>query len=454
MSGTSLSRRGFLGCAAAAPLAMAQEARRPNIVFILSDDMGWADIGANGAKDIRTPNIDKLARQGIRFTNAYSNGCLCSPTRTAFLTGRYPARFGIETALVKQNPAHLKLGIPDSEPTVAQLFKQNGYATAIFGKWHAGFEERFRPTRRGFDEFFGFLGGAIDFYSHKERSGDDDFWEGNSPIQREGYTTELFADRAVDFINRKAKQPFFLYLPFNAVHWPFQPPGKPSDVRTAKTYVDGNRQDYKLMLESMDAAIGRVLDALDKNGVANNTLVVFTNDNGGERFSDNGPYFHYKGTLWEGGIRVPAIARWPGRLKAGSVSHEPIATFDFTASFLAAAGIPLPEGKKLDGVDVLQSKPKERTLFWRFDQAQGGRRQWAVRRGKWKLIRDGSNAVPPRGATDLLFDLEADPQERHNLALRNPELVAELREVIRIWEQELPAAPNTPGGMGGRPSGG
>lgn len=424
----------------AAGLAPAQE--RPNIVFILTDDMGWGDTQPYGVKDIQTPAIARLAKEGVRLTHNYSNGPLCTPTRTAFLTGRYQQRVGLETALSKTNPAHLKAGLSPREATIASILKDSGYATAIFGKWHVGFEEQFNPVHHGFDEFFGLLGGNIDMYSHKGREGDDDLWEGTTPVKKEGYATDLIADRAVAYIERSGAKPFFLYLPFNAVHWPFQPPKRPTDVRDEKTWLDGSRQDYKLMLEGLDDAIGRVVTALDKKGIAGNTIVVFTNDNGGERFSSNGGLFHHKGTLWEGGIRVPAIVRWPERLPRGVTSNQPSATFDFTASLIAAAGAKLPPGRELDGADIFpilrgEKAPVERTIFWRFDQPQGGRRQWAVRRGKWKLVRDGNNAIPSVGAIDLLFDLEADPQERNDRALDHPQLVEELRQEIKRWEEGI-----------------
>lgn len=403
-------------------------ARRPNVVLILSDDMGYADIGSYGARDIRTPHLDRLAREGVRMTDFYSNGPVCTPTRAALMTGRYQQRVGLEWATVPTlNP---DAGLPASEPTVARTLKRDGYATAIFGKWHLGYKPEFNPVRHGFDEFFGILGGNVDMNSHKNRFGTLDCYEGVKEVSKTGYLTDLITDRAVDFIGRNADKPFFLYVPYNAVHWPFQPPGNPSDVRDEKTWFDGARADYARMLEAMDAGVGRILQSLDKNGLARDTLVIFTNDNGGERLSDNSPLFHHKATLWEGGIRVPCLLRWPARLPAGRVSKQAAISMDLTATVLAAAGVK-PE-RELEGINLLpilrgEQPAVERTLFWRIDRAD--RKQKAVRHGNWKYVLDG--------AIDTLFDLARDPGERRDLGHRQRQLVNELRRKIAEWEQDV-----------------
>jgi len=422
--------------------ALAQS-RRPNIVLMMSDDMGYADIGSYGAKDIRTPHLDRLAREGVRLTDFYSNGAVCTPTRAALMTGRYQQRLGpiMEWALV---PRDRGTGLPAQETCVARMLKDAGYRTAIFGKWHLGFDAQFSPAAHGFDEFFGILSGNVDMYSHRYRDGTPDLYEQAEPVTKEGYLTDLIADRAVQFVERHApgsrgNDPFFLYVPFNAVHWPFQPPGDPSSTRDQKTWLDGTRQDYARMLEAMDAAIGRVLAALDKHQIANDTLVIFTNDNGGERLSDNRPLFHHKATLWEGGIRVACLARWPARLPRGKTSVQAAMSMDLTATMLAAAGVDPPAGRRLDGINLLptlegKTPAAERTLFWRMtDYPQHNNRsfknQRAVRKGSWKYIWDGN--------VEQLFDLAHDPGERHDLQYHHQKLLFEMRELYAQWEQDV-----------------
>ncbi len=421
-------RRRFLQSLAARLVAQ-QRSSRPNLIFILSDDMGYADIEPYGAKDIKTPHLNRLAREGVRFTHCYSNGPVCTPTRAAFMTGRYQQRTGLEWALV---PADKNRGLPPSQTGIARMLKDGGYRTALAGKWHLGMEEEFAPNKHGFDEFFGLKSGNVDMYSHKYRLGFDDLWENEELIRRDGYLTELLGQRSARFIDENANRPFFLYLAFNAVHWPFQAPGRPQDVRTVETWWDGTRaNDYSPMTEAMDAAIGQVLAALDRHGLAGNTLVVFTNDNGGERLSDNRPLFHQKATLWEGGIRVPAIVRWPdGRIPGGRETGQVCATMDFTASFLSAAGV--KPVRPLDGIDLLpvlrgERPVAERTLCWRINRDD--RKQQAVRHGRWKYVKDG--------AIELLYDVERDPGERIELGHRNPAQLAAMRRLYAEWEAEI-----------------
>ncbi|MGH6631173.1 MAG: sulfatase-like hydrolase/transferase, partial [Burkholderiales bacterium] len=351
--------------------------------------------------DIRTPHLDRLARQGVRLTNCYANGPVCTPTRAAFVTGRYQQRVGLEWALTV---ATKEPGLPVAETSIARMLKNDGYRTALFGKWHLGYQPEFGPNAHGFDEFFGILGGNVDQYSHKVINGEPDLYEQTQPIEKPGYLTELITDRAVAFVNSAtghARDPFFLYVAYNAVHWPFQPPNRPDAVRVRETWHDGTRQDYAQMLESVDAGIGRILQALDQQGLARETLVIFTNDNGGERLSRNEPLFNSKGTLWEGGIRVPCLLRWPGHLPAGKVSGQTAITMDLTATILAATNTK-PE-RQLDGINLLpllqgKQAPRERTFFWRIERTE--RRQKAVRQGKWKYVWDGDNSH------ELLFDLD------------------------------------------------
>ena len=433
-----LDRRRFLAAAAGGLLAprpamRGAQAGKPNVVVFLTDDLGYADIGPYGAKDIRTPNLDRLARQGVRFTDCYSNGPVCTPTRAGLMTGRYQQRVGLEWAIT---PTDRGKGLPVRETTIARMLKDNGYATALIGKWHLGAEVEYGPNAHGFDYFFGITGGNVDHYSHLNRLGDPDLWENTRRIERHGYMTDLIAERAVAWLDEHAKEPFFAYVAFNAVHWPFQPPGRPDLVRNPKTWYDGTRRDYAGMTESVDAAVGRVLAALDRHGVAQNTLVIFTNDNGGERLSDNQPTFHHKATLWEGGIRVPGLVRFPGRIPAGKNTPQVAISMDFAATILAATGTQPPAGRTLDGIDLLpvlrgQKPPADRTLFWRIDRAD--RKQKAAREGRWKYVRDGS--------IEMLFDLDRDPGERVNLGYRRPEVLARLRAAVDDWERELAKNP-------------
>ena len=412
-----------------ASFVQAQPARKPNVIFILVDDMGYADLSSFGSKDIRTPNIDRLAKEGVKLTQAYSNGPVCTPTRAAFITGRYQQRVGLEWAI---GPGGKEPGLPVEETSIARMLKNNGYATALMGKWHLGYKPEFSPLAHGFDEFFGILSGNVDHYSHKENNGEHDLRDQDKETFVEGFLTDHLARRSVDFVRRQKDKPFFLYLAFNAVHWPFQRPNRPDMVRTRETWFEGTRADYIEMMQSVDAAVGQVLDTLDQQGLAKDTLVIFNSDNGGERLSDNRPYFNTKGTLWEGGIHVPGLARWPAALPKGKVSNQTAITMDWTATILAAAGVK-PE-RQLDGINllpILQSKQpeQERTLCWRIDRA--GFRQQAIRSGKWKLV------TQPTSVGLLLFDLESDPGERHNLFYEQQNKVNELRAKLQDWDKEM-----------------
>lgn len=429
-------RRTFLQ---AAPLAATTQAasRPPNIVFFLSDDMGYGDLGCYGSREIRTPHIDRLARQGVRFTSAYANGPVCTPTRTAFLTGRYQQRFGpaLEWAFGPAN--NRTAGLRPEDSVLPRALRPLGYKSACIGKWHLGWSPQFRPPAHGFDESFGILLGNADMYSHKYHDGSDDLWENGEPVRREGYLTELIAEKAVSFVERHAGSPFFLYVPFNAVHWPFQPPGHPDSIRTPQNWRDGERAGYVRMTEAMDTAVGRVMNALAGKGLDRDTLVIFTNDNGGERLSDSGPLFHVKGTVFEGGIRVPAIARWPGMIPAGRATAQQAITMDFTATILAAAGAAPPPGVTLDGENLMpvlsgRAPVRERSFFWRVRQP--GRNQLAARRGRWKYIDDNTGN---RGFPELLFDVEADPGERRNLYYRYQDIARSLREEALRWEASV-----------------
>jgi arylsulfatase A-like enzyme len=410
--------------------------QRPNVVLIITDDVGYGDIGSYGAPDIKTPNIDRLAKEGVKLTDFYA-APLCTPTRAALITGRYQQRVSLERALASQGAA-LDQGLATTGRSLPRLLKDNGYATALIGKWHLGFKPEFGPNAHGFDYFFGFLSGFIDFYTHTRGDGAADLFENTTPVQETGYMTDLITARAVQFIERSATRPFFVEVAYNAAHWPFQPPDHYSRAPNNGAFQGpadnppATRKDYAAMLERADDAVGQILKTLEKLALVQNTLVIFTNDNGGEWLSRNAPLFHRKDTLWEGGIRVPAIFRWPGQLPAGRTISQVGITMDLTASILAATNTPAPSDAKLEGINILpilagRSPLIERTLFWRINVAN--RQQRAVRKGEWKLLIDGDDL--------LLFNLRADIGERQDVAMQRPDVVAALRPLITAWETDV-----------------
>lgn len=410
-------------------------AARPNIVFILADDLGYADLGCYGSQSIRTPNVDRLAKDGVRLTDCYSAAPVCSPTRAAFITGRYPQRAGFDWVV---RYTEKDRGLSVEHPSIARALKSAGYATALFGKWHLGYRREFGPLAHGFDRFFGIVAADADYYSHKDALGDPGLYDGDRLVEQPGYLTDLITDRAVAFLKQRHDRPFFLEVAYTAPHWPFQPPDRPDDVRNPSNYglEHGTRKDYQAMVEGMDAGIGRILAALNDANLADNTIVVFTSDNGGERLSDNQPFFHGKYTLWEGGIRVPGIVRWPGKIPAAKVSAQPVITMDWTATFLQLAGSAATAGA--EGIDIMpmlagKQRQQERTLYWRLPRPDAKHGQRAVRRGDWKYLHDRE--------CDLLFHLARDPGERQNLARLEPARVAELKSAFANWDQTLPVVP-------------
>jgi arylsulfatase A len=424
---------------------IAQGPPGPNIVMVIMDDLGYGDVGSYGAPDAKTPNIDRLARQGVKFTDFYANHADCSPTRAAFITGRYQQRSGIESPLRYKDPRQL---LP-SDTSLPRLLKNAGYATGLIGKWHLGAEAAAGPNRHGFDEFWGFRGGAVDYYTHNVVTTPavkldvpvPDLFHNEEPTTSPGYLTDEITSRAQAFIEQRAGEPFFLEVAYNATHWPYLRPDLPEGKRGWDHYREsGTHADYVAILERADQGIGRILDTLDRLKLAQNTLVIFTSDNGGEWLSRNAPLFHRKGTLWEGGIRVPLLLRWPGRLAAGTISPQVGITMDLTASILAIAGVKLPNTYRPDGIDLVGALQKgtviERTLFWRLPPPVGAAgtpplTQRAARRGNWKYIDD-------RGQY-LLFNVRADPGERHDVADQHIDLIRELRSLVAGWEADVDA---------------
>lgn len=428
-------------------------ASRPNVVLIIMDDMGYGDLGSYGVPDAKTPNLDRLAAEGVRLTDAYANGPVCSPTRAALISGRYQQRVGIEWALASL--ADKDRGLAVTGTSLPALLKKSGYATGLVGKWHLGFSPQVGPNAHGFDEFFGFLSGAVDYYTHRTGEGKLDLYENTTPVETPAYLTDELSRRASAFIDRHKTGPFFLEVAYNATHWPFQPPDLPaSDPRRTgvpRPHEAGDRRlwqmpddeppatraDYVKILENADTGVGTILAALERHAIAQNTLVIFTNDNGGEWLSRNAPLQHRKATLWEGGIRVPLMLRWPGRLPAATTSKQVAITMDLTRSILAVTNTALPDGYRPEGVNILpmlsgQAATADRELYWRIQRPE--RQQRAMRSGRWKLLVDGGQY--------MLFDLDADPGERTDLAAQHPDIVVRLKQSIAAWEKDVDAKPS------------
>jgi arylsulfatase A-like enzyme len=422
-----------------AALAQTPGASRPNVVLVITDDMGWADLSSYGATDIRTPNIDSLARDGIRLTDFYSNGVLCTPTRAGLISGRYQQRYGLQLPLPSPGVPGGDDGLPATGRSLPQLLKNNGYATGLIGKWHLGYKPEFSPLAHGFDYFFGLKSGYHDFYTHNGGDGQPDLWENDRAIEESGYTTDLITERAISFIEKHAGASFFVDVAYNAPHWPYQPPESPSVAPgNARHVMPGDatstRADYVAMVERVDRGVGALLGTLDRLGLAKNTIVIFTNDNGGEWLANNAPLFNRKNTVWEGGIRVPALIRWPGRIPAGRVSGQVGITMDLTASILAATTTVVPPEARLEGINLFpilegRAAEVERTLFWRVHPNFA--RQKAVRSGKWKLVIDTTHT--------FVFDLSNDIGERHDLASRRQDIAQKLRAMIVEWERDVDA---------------
>ena len=401
-------------------------AGRPNIVLIVSDDQGYGDSSCyDHPKEVATPNIDRLAAEGVRMTNGYASAYVCAPTRAGLLTGRYQQRFGFYA------PGDSRIGLPRSEVTLADMLRKQGYATAVIGKWHVGIDPEYHPLKRGFDEFYGFLGhGAHDYFDLKITSEFNSIYRNEKRINDTGYLTDNLARESVSFIERHKNQPFFLYLPFNAVHWPLQALQK--YIKLFNT-GDKNRDIYLAMLKSMDEAVGKVLDALKRTGADDNTLIIFFSDNGGAKknFANNGALRDFKQSVYEGGIRVPFIVRWPGKLPKGKVCDEPVISLDAMPTICAAAGAKLPDDRVYDGKNMLgvlrgrTKGPLHKALFW-----DDGVKQWAVREGKWKLLFNREGSLE-------LYDLEADISEKNNLVKQRPEIVKRLQKTYTDWKNQM-----------------
>lgn len=414
--------------------AIAADGIQPNVVVIVADDLGYGDPGFQGGKDVPTPNLDGLARGGTRCTNGYVSCPVCSPTRAGLLTGRYQQRFGHEFNPGQQLDAEARsaFGLPLSEITLANQFQKAHYKTGLVGKWHLGFSEKFQPPQRGFVESFYFLGGAHTYLPNKNGTVTDIFRNGQE-IREEEYLTDAFGREGASFIERNSSNPFFLYLTFNAVHAPLDT--KPEKLEQFKHITDAKRRSYAAMLSSLDDAVGRVLGQLDKSAVAQKTLVFFLSDNGGPTQGNgslNTPLNGVKATVWEGGIRVPFVVRWPGQVPEGKTYDSPVIALDIFATASAAAGVELPRDRIIDSVDLLPhlkgeiKTPPHEALYWRFGEQQ------AIRKGDFKLLK-------LRNGEEHLFDLSNDLGEQKDLLAERTEIVAQLRKDFAAWDSELAA---------------
>ena len=434
----------LLLCSLCASIVEADEtpAQRPNIVLILADDLGYADVGPHGCQDIPTPAIDRLAARGVRFTDGYANGSFCTPTRAALMCGRYQQRVGCED-LTRPLPAALV--------TLPQRLKAAGYVTGMVGKWHLGEKAGFTPLDRGFDHFFGFLGGGHVYLPKpgKTVGYTAPILRNREPIEEPRYLTEAFGDEAASFVRAQqgAGKPFFLYLAFNAVHAPLE--ATPEYLAPFDKIARGPRRTYVAMLSAMDQAIGRVLAQLEETGALENTLIIFTNDNGGPTTrnavngSRNTPLRGSKCETFEGGIRVPLFIDWPGKIAPAEVYRQPVITMDLTATVLAAAGA---DRTDVEGVDLLpylvgrQTGAPHETQFWRSRTMSDN---YAARKGDWKFVHSTEGAAEPgpqqKPGHDMLFNLAEDVGEQHDSAAENPDKLAELRGLYEAWSAQVDA---------------
>lgn len=426
----------------------------PNIVIIMADDLGSADLGCYGSLHNKTPHLDQLAAEGLRFTNGYATAPTCSPTRIALYTGRYPQRLvaGMEEPLVTRSEEH---GIPHDHPTLPSMLRERGYSTAMFGKWHCGWLPWFSPIRIGFDTFFGNLGGGLDYFSHRASSGAHDLFEGEVPVEEVGYYTELITRRSIEFIHDAPRdRPFYLQVNYTAPHWPWEGPNDEEWSRHVTAalgqpgkgalfdWEGGSLAKYAELVESLDAGVGEIMAALDDQGLRDDTLVVFMSDNGGERFSFMWPFVGEKGDLEEGGIRIPFIIRWPGHIAPQQVSTLPVQTMDMTATILELAAIAPRDTYALDGTSLAgwllgHAEQPERDLMWRT------RQQGALRRGDFKLLID--RVAKPlwftwfgkEGERVRLINIEEDGRERKDVSTLHPELTASMLEAWREFDLSL-----------------
>jgi arylsulfatase A-like enzyme len=417
---------------------------RPNVVYIVADDLGFADLGCYGGRPPSvSPVLDRLAAEGLRFTHGYANAPVCSPTRFALMTGRWQYRFrgGADEPINSASRGSTVLGLPPEHPTLPSLLRDAGWRTALVGKWHLGYPPAFGPLKSGYESFYGPMSGGVDYWNHADGRGVHDLWEGDAESHDVGYLTDLISARAASTIDgwSEGDAPWFLSVHYTAPHWPWETRDDEALAESLRGKLfhltGGSVATYRRMVEHMDEGIGAILAAVERSGRARDTIVVFTSDNGGERFSDNWPLVGGKMDLTEGGIRVPWIVRWPAAVAAGDTTAQPCLTMDWTATLLEAAGVAPDPAHPLDGVSLLgvlrdPARAFERPLHWRMKH----RGQRALREGRWKYLRvDGH---------DYLFDVEADARERANRAPLEPDRLAAMRARWEAWEASVPAIPD------------
>jgi arylsulfatase A-like enzyme len=436
-----VSRRSIIAGALMAGLAScsadARRARKPNIVFILADDLGAFDLSCYGRPDFQTPHIDSLARDGLKFRLGYANSSSCTPTRVGLHSGQYQNRFLIGSGEGGGYPSEA-IGYEGQWPSLPKTLKRAGYRTALIGKWGLGELPTFSPIKSGYDEFFGLMSGAFDYWTHRNGLTSSEYsatlYENETRVEVEGYATDVFSDRACDFIERNASQPFLLSLHYNAPHWPWQTRADRGSARVSDFHHDGGSPAiYAEMVRAMDDGVGRVLQTLSHHRLTRDTLVIFTSDNGGERFSMMWPLRGEKGDLWEGGTRVPLLARWPGRITRGSETDQVAMSMDFLPTFASIAGAETDPLAPPDGIDLspqlFGAAPIGRTVFWKTPDER-----YSALSYPWKYLRSGPH--------EHLYNLEEDPTEHANLKLREPGIFARLKSELEIWSaQMLPTLP-------------
>lgn len=428
---------------------------KPNVIVIITDDQGYGDLSCMGSEDFVTPNFDELAESGVRFSSMYSNSPVCSPSRASLMTGKYPGNAGVRSILAGHRTA---TGLTKQTPTIATALKDEGYSTALIGKWHLGLDEKCRPNKNGFDYFYGFMAGCIDYYSHifywgmadGKTNPTHDLWENNEEIYDNGkYFTELITEKGVDYIHEKSEEdePFFLCLSYNAPHYPMHAPEK---YMKRFAHMPWDRQVMAAMISAVDDGIGEIRDELKRQGILENTIIYFQSDNGPSResrnFLDGREDFYYGGTsgvfkghkysLFEGGIRVPSMISWPAKIPASQVIDEPVISMDIFPTIVNAAS---GDASKydIDGLDIMdvlvnESETPHDSIFWEMDN------QTAIRKGKYKLVLNGV-LVEHEECQDEVFlaDLETDPSERNNLAYKLPEIAEEMKKEAEQWRERL-----------------
>jgi len=409
---------------------------KPNIIIIMADDLGYGDLSGYGHPSINTPILDRMAKEGIRFTDFHSNGAVCSPTRAALVTGKYQQRVGVEGVVTAKS--HREVGLAIEEITFADAMKAEGYVTGMVGKWHLGYPERYNPVHHGFDEFVGYVSGNVDYHSHIDQEAHEDWWWQNKLQKEEGYSTDLITKHSVAFINKHKDEPFFLYIPHESPHGPFQGrKSKPFRVIGQKntTNPEENLEAiYKEMIEVMDEGIGEVINTLKTLGIEENTLVFFCSDNGPARLGSSGGLHGGKGSVWEGGHRVPAIAWWPGKIKPNQESNQTAMTMDLLPTMMSLVGgkaNPDWDGLDISGVLLKNENLPQRDLFWRHYSNDGSRQSVAIRSGDWKLLQLSQKSEPQ------LYNLKEDLAETKDLSTANPEIKNKLWEKLNAWQEEV-----------------